>query len=621
MRFKNSLKQNLHVTLALMWGLSIVAALIGKSPFWLMVTTGVLVAFALRERLRWELAALTALSFLLAADAIFIRLEPVFPWGFELSNYVFLLLAGLVSVVVLFRSSTQKSQLQTYFKDPRIQITGYFALFGLIWVALFSLSNGYHLAWAMKNDAVWSTVMARLALQDGGINPSIRSLSSPLTSGLFAQVMSFGRENIPSEALLRHDLVRNGEIWIGLLFLASVLAIWVVVRALGQRSPLYVFMAGLVAGAVPLSWYVAGFSFQLGFYNAALPLLGLLIVWLAWKNSENSPRVAVMVLSLSSLILLSSWAPLAAISLVLTLIACIRQRSNIFTGVKSYSFLILFVVMVSPIFYVLFVSLPDYLRESHALASDGGMMNISPANLAAIALVGIIVPALRLLQVKGSNAFIGVTAIVLIAFFASAFLVYQRIGKEELWGYYPAKLGWLISILLIVIIISEIVSWPVRPNTRKTFSFSTIPLAILVSSVLMIQVPPSGIQDNFPNGLIRGFVPLAMTIFPTEKGLEDLAADKVLLLSNGQEKNVVFQSEQSSTLELFINGWLLQLQTEKAEDPVREFAYLLDGKDPTMLCGVEELWGPGVVVHSSNPQIGDILQSTCTGAKPRVSLE
>ena len=618
-KFKLS-SRNLEFSLLVFWVFSILVTLIGFSPVWLFIGTIGIIYCAFQTRYNKELAALFSLSSLLAVDTVFLRLEPFLPWDFELSNLLLLLGIGMFSFIFCYSNKHAKNSL-SHLNDSRVISTSCIAVFGFVWVTIFSLTNGFHLAWAMKNDAVWTTVMARLALQDGGINPAVRALSSPLTSGLLAQSMSFGRGEVDPGFLLRHDLVRNGEVWIGLLFIASSLASWIAVKHLKNQPSIYVWASGLVAGAIPLSWYVAGFSFQLGFYNAALPLIGLLIMWLAWNNGASAPKESVALLSLSSLILLSSWVPLASLSFVLTIIVLIRKRTLFYSEILKFRSLAWILILIAPFIYLLVVSLPDYLREGKALSSDGGMISISPANLAAIATVAILVTALKYLTTKQQNPLIGVVSISVTSFVACAFLVYQRLGKEDLWGYYPAKLGWLISILFIIIIVTEIFSWPSLSVSGKLAKVMTLTLAVFVSTALMIQVPPSGLLNNFPNGLIRGFFPLTMTLLPFDKGVEDQAADKVLSLSNPTQKNVVFRSEQNESLELFINGWLLQLQTEKAENPIREFAYLLDGTTPSMLCGVEELWGPGVVVHTTNPELDTILESTCTGVKPRVTLE
>lgn len=610
----------LEFALIAFWVIGLSLFILGGSSIWLFASSIMLVCCALHRRFSLEIAALLSLTSILAIDSIFLRIEPYLPWGFELSNFILLLGIGITSISILFFQENAKD-VEFRFSDPRIIVSSSIALFGFIWVTIFSVSNGYHLAWAMKNDAVWTTVMARLALQDGGIDPSVRSLSSPLTSGLFAQAMSFGREGISPENLLRHDLVRNGELWLGLLFLASVLASWIVVRNLANKPSLFVWISGIVAGSIPLSWYVAGFSFQLGFYNSAIPIVVLFIVWLAWGVAKKYPNASIAILSFSSLILLSSWVPLAAISFVLTFLVIFRERHHLFERTRILKKYVWTLIFLSPFVYLASFSLPDYLRESKALASDGGMMPISPANLAAIALVLFLLVALKKLTFGKSSSMLGVSAVILTGFLGCSFLVFQRIDKDELWGYYPAKLGWLLSVLLIVIILSEILDWQSQFGFDAISIYPTVPLAIFVSVVLMLQVPPAGVLSNLPNGFIRGFFPLTMTLLPADKGIEDLAADKILRLSSAYQKNVVFNSEENETMELFINGWLLQLQTEKAENPIREFAYLLDGKTPSMLCGVEELWGPGVEVHTGNPGLANILESTCSGAKPKVILE
>ena len=108
--------------------------------------------------------------------------------------------------------------------------------------------------------------------------------------------------------------------------------------------------------------------------------------------------------------------------------------------------------------YLFAVTLPDLARESAALAVDGGIMPIAPVYVVTIATMTVGVAVLNAGQRHQVHQLIGVIVVCVSGAVAGGYLILQRVASDSLWGYYPAKLAWLLVTLLLVILAAGIAS-------------------------------------------------------------------------------------------------------------------------------------------------------------------
>lgn len=612
--------KNISLIFFATWLFFFIANTFWFSSIWIIPVTFSLLFLAIFQVFNFEKSLILSLSLFLALVILYQRVAIYFFSNFETSTYFFLFVVALTSVLFSVFKNGKSVDLRFQKASARTQVMLVISSIFIVGFFTYLQSGGSRIAWAMKNDAVWSTVMIRLVLEDGGINSSIRSISSPLTSGLFAQSISLGRDLVASNNLLRHDLLSISATWLLLYFAAALLTAWVFVREISSENFWKILVAASFGVFIQLSWYSAGFSFELGFYNTVLPIISLLIIWAAWRLAEKSYAFALVVLSLNFIVLLASWAPLGSIPFALIVYLIFRNMKSIFSNMFKTSNLLILSAMCLPFFYVLFVSIPDFLAERASLGADGGIVNVSPGILISFAILGLVITFLKGLVSQHWNAFIGFSLLAIVTFFTLVFLALFRTDSQDKWGYYSAKFGWLISIVVIVVIVSELVSWP-KPEFNLSFYFSKISLvSAIVTLGLLSQIPPLGLKDVTPLTLMNAVLPLTQTYGFLSDDVEENQATLILDRADPNKKYAVFNYFETNSEDLFVNNWLLQLQSEKGEDPIRSLAYTLDGTQITDLCLLPQYWEGKVVVLTKNSNLENELISTCKDAKEMIEI-
>lgn len=469
-------------------------------------------------------------------------------------------------------------------------------LAGLAFLVTVNLVPG-GFSWAMHEDAVWNTVTARFMIADGGFNSNVHPHSSPLTAALMAAQMAFGRDSVSSADLLLHDTTAIGNLWLLFVIAASELACVVVMRLVPNRHPRWQIVLGVTGALLPWSWYVAGWSFNLGYLNASLSLVILLGAWIAWREGQISPVVVSFALALSTTALLATWAPLALIPLALLAvqslhIARTRNRAHLVLAICAWG-----VVVV----YVLLVTLHDVVRESTALSFDGGMFNY-PSWLFAVTLVAVVVTTLVLGMKRPDDRplMFGVLAVSAASAVAVAYLLFQRRGAETLWGYYPAKMGWVSSILLVVLFLgvgTRLAARMSRPGRRRA---AFVAVALATAGIICCVQPPSRSDV---------FAPLNMV---TSSGIarHNTLVPVVSELAKPGTKNVVYNWSTPDG-DNFTDLWLLQLPSVTGAEPLRTYAYYVATSQLESICEVDRVWGASVTVHTTDTQLEASLDATC----------
>lgn len=319
------------------------------------------------------------------------------------------------------------------------------------------------------------------------------------------------------------------------------------------------------------------------------------------------------VLSLASVALLATWAPVAAIPFALAAFALLSRLPTFVRGPGNAGRLVLLAVAVAPVpLYVLTVTLPDLRRDGAALAVDGGIMPLQPVHVAVIAVVAVAISALTALHLHQRHQFTGVVIVVAISGVVGAYLIAQRSGSASWWGYYPAKFAWLVVSLLIVIIAATLLSELAVLRRRPAASIGVLALATLVPGVLMAQVPPMG------DRLASLITPMAIVTHQGVAGSYPVA-QRLFELAEPGVRTMAF-SYLSPTDDTFLNSWLLQLESTEASDPIRMYSYILDPTDEAQACDAIRAWDAPVRVITSDVTLSRRLVERCAGTEITVDV-
>lgn len=591
------------IVLAAITAVGLVLSILGFSPVVLVSVVLGLAALAIGQRFGWATSVAAAVLFLLLGNTIVLRLLPLTGVELGVANTALLTLsaAGLWFWLV-----TRAKALRL--PDSAALIVAASALLaplmtGVIVVATLGLGSGMRVGWLMGTgtDVVWNTVASRFILNDNGIAPWLNPNPSPLVNGLMASWYAPGRG--AAEEVLRHDVARQSELLILLFLLCSVLAGIVTARAVPARRPVMRGLAGVFGSLIPLTWYLAGFVIRFGFFNVAVAVAILLCVWLVWTDLPRHAAASIGLLLVATTILLAAWAPLAALSLGLAGVAgMVHWRTLVrLRGVAAVLFLVSGAQLV---LYVLLVTLPDLTRDGAALGANGGVPEITPLDVVLAAVLIFAFAAVAAVGLGQRHELLGVVVVLVATTVGIGYLALQRRGMDTLWGYYPAKLGWLVSVLIVIVLAASLLRWLSHQQASGLNTVAVLFATLLVVGLIMAKVPPL-------NRDLAGVLPL-IGIGLTPDSATDLARQDVLFAEADSGKKEIFaRYSASADDDAFINYWLLQLNAASSDDPVRKFAYTLDSTDPEEVCAAAEAWGNGVVVVTRDAAFEQSLRDAC----------
>ncbi|MDH6181707.1 hypothetical protein M2152_001889 [Microbacteriaceae bacterium SG_E_30_P1] len=463
------------------------------------------------------------------------------------------------------------------------------------------LPGALHIAWAMNSDSVNVIVFSREILEAGGIVPSGTGSPTPLPFGMVASAMAPGRNDVSDAGLAGHDVAALAGLWVFMLAVCCLLAGAIVARSATRlRTPVAAIVT-VIASLLGTTWFVLGVQFQYGFVTTSFALALLLSVWLVYLDSPRHPVASLAALIVAAAALLAVWSPLVVVVAPLGVLIAVRSRREILRA-GWRRMLAPIAAIALAVGYLAAVSIPQYLAASAFLAADGGFPTIGPATIvSAVGLVGVLA-ALSARFAGERRVLSGVLAMVIGFALGLGFLLAQRVGFETTWGYYPAKFGWTVSIVFLVIALGAAASLLEHLAARRTEIIASVFGTVLLAGLVWSPGEP---QDPISQ------LPLVEIVGGNAFGLTNEQADTVLSLSgreNGQD--VLWRTPYDS----WGNRWLLQLDVDEFHtNPVKAYAYLpsLSAGD---VCAVIDLLGTDVTVHTDDPNAEADLDAVCPGA-------
>lgn len=578
---------------------------VGLSPWPLVLVTVVAGVLVIAQRASWPFAVAGSLIAVLAVLAILLRLAPFTGLGLTGTVGAALALgtAGYLVALARVREPRLPHRRALIVAAPAVAVPVLLVVVG----GPIAVALGAGPTWAMHNDAVWNLMTARFMIEDGGLRADQHPNASPLTAGLIATAASVGRGFVASDDLLQHDVSLMAELWLLVVLAGALLAGLIGLRSTHSAPRPLRIVAAAATALIPLSWFVAGFAFQFGFVNAPLSMLILLASWLAWLETRVAPLLGSAILSLATVAMLATWAPLAAIPGALAVVALFSRISALVR--TRGSAMIWWAVAAAPVpLYVVAVTLVDLRREGAALAVEGGIQPLQPLQVLTIGAVATVAVVFYALRTHAPHVLLGFGIVGVSSALGLAYLIAQRVAAGVgYWGYYPIKMSWMVCSLLLVILTAAFLASAAEFRGRPVASvLATASIGLLVGT-LMIQVPP------MQSPKLAHLLPFVDIVTGTGVAASPSQARELFAVAEDGQRTMAVRLVDPGT-DRFMNGWLLQLQSDSALEPIRHYSYLLDPEDDAQVCAAIVAWEGPVNVQTADPQLEQRLTKLCPDA-------
>lgn len=580
---------------------------LGLAPWLLAASSAVVVLLILGQRLPWLPAVALTVAGVLAFYALTVRLLQPLGADLGLKNRLVMTAVAIVGLVLLWRARGRLRLPAAGTLRALLFALGPIIVVVVGAVAVVAVSGGTRVAWSMQNDAIWNTMMARFLYGDGGAGPAHPNVS-PIIPALLAGAFAPGRGALAADELLLHDVTRQAELWLLLVLISSVLAGLLAWRELARYRTLGRSVGTFLVACIPVTWYGAGYAFQFGFFNATVSLFVLLCAWIGWTTAREGRLAAVVILSASTIVMLATWAPLGIVTIALGAGTLAGGRGQWWRSLRGRRLAVLLVSLLAIPAYLVAVTLPDILREGKGLSANGGMIAFEPRHILIVGGVAIASTAWLALRRtdRDRGPLIGVALVGAASAVALGYLVLQRTGQESWWGYYPQKLSWLVATLLVVIIATTLArDAPAAPVLRRISLAVTV---VVVVGVMCFPVP----TKTAGAALASAFLPVQQLVPAGTTG--------ALFASSDASKLTIFVGYGTPGEDAFANGWLIQQFAESGEDPVRSFAYSVDGTDLAPVCALAGTDRVELQVRTRDSALESALDDACPAADVTVLL-
>ncbi|MEP6480434.1 MAG: hypothetical protein ABJA94_00325 [Rhodoglobus sp.] len=457
-------------------------------PVWTVVLVAASVQFS--RKLPVSLSISLATVGFLALELILLRITPYLGWGISLPNIIV-----WTAISIGFGAlETVRPMAATLFTWRRSWLGLAASASAIALIAVLSLAQllrgSASLYWSTNNDAVIGLRFARLMVSEGGLGINMGRQSTPLPFAMAAANMDSGRAGLSDSLMQEHDLVRIAQVWVFLIAIGCILAGVTVARRLTAASQGWAIPVVALASSSMLAWFVIGVQFDFGFMNSAFAIAALLAAWLIFDSAANHPLVAIAGLFTAALVALGVWSPLIVCVIGLG-VAVLVTGARAIRRARRGGLVAAAVTGVVLLAYAVGVTLPQLFDAPTALGNNGGFPPIGPGSMLIITSLTVLAAALAL---RGETLRTGTGVAALVATFLAglAYLLAQRRGVDFIWGYYPAKFAWTVSVLLIVIIMSLAVHLIASASlTRSRRAIVTIAVGAVIASLLFgpVAVP------------------------------------------------------------------------------------------------------------------------------------
>ncbi len=479
----------------------------------------------------------------------------------------------------------------------------------VLWLGVLSASafvrDAARVSWAMTGDAANNVLFARDIILQPGIALGGGANPVPLPSAVAALAMAFGRDGLSSADLLRHDVTAFAFVWALLIGVTSVMAgtaASAIARASDAR-PAVVAMTGATASLLPLSWFFTGYPIEFGFFNVHVALPIVFAAIFSYFGSRESPVVSLALLTFAATLLLASWSPLVLIPGALGLVVVLRHWRQVI-AFRNGSHWLLAVGIFQLLAYGVLVVVPSLLVLGGALGAQGGVVAFHKWMLPAAASITVVL-ALVARKGKNSDALFGSLAVALGATVALAVLLATTLRGSSEWTYYPLKLAWLMTCILIVYSLGLLLPAATRIFGSRRIQLGLFGLVLVGTIGFTFVAPMTSVGQRRQPIYVR-------ILAGNVVGIGDNVAQEIFALADTRKPRILWKSQNPH--EDMINFWLLEMASESVKDgfALRTAAYnAFTMTHTSQLCSVLYLIGPGTQVLTSSPALSSEVTNEC----------
>jgi hypothetical protein len=388
----------------------------------------------------------------------------------------------------------------------------------------------------------------------------------------------------------------------------------------------------LALAALPLTWYFAGLAFAFGFFNSTVTLVILLVAWCLWLAQDEAPPLLVAgLLSLTTVALLATWAPVAVIPAGLTILVLFRALRLILAAPSVRGWLLWVLVALPVPLYGLLVTLQDFGEQGDALAVEGGIPPMRTSHLFLVAGFATLVVLARCWQVRQWRLLGGLVTVLAASVALLAVLVFlnTRVGMPG-WGYYPIKAAWAVTSLLLLVGLSTLFAVLLDLKIYGVLQALGGMVGLVLVGVLMLQYSyqPVGVRNFLaPIEVLRSSGP-ASGPWRANILFDSYRRDHLTILALEDARWMVPDQvvPGDGRADRTANFWLLQvhpgagLPGSEVND-MRIHAYTLDPRSVPGICATMRDWNQPVEVLTVDWHLEQELRDYCPDLTFTVKVE
>lgn len=481
-------------------------------------------------------------------------------------------------------------------------------------------------SWTLWNDGIYHLFATQALIDDGGL--PLGGSRDPLVNELFAIFALPGRSGVDGSNLLAFDAARQAGAVLLVLLWMSILFSVLVARAVPASHPGVRSAIAILAGLLPWTWFVSGFTLRFGYHNAIVGMVILLACVLIWIDSEVLPTWSSALHMLTATVLLADWAVLAIVPILWGTWLIIRER-HAHLALRGWAAVAWIACFLGSGAYALFITLPSVSQNGEVgLTANGGFFGFS-AIQAGLILAALLVVAWMTARTRPSwNGLRGVLVFTAASLIGVALLLAQRTGPGiELWGYYPQKFSWILAVVAVAMI-ARMVALGVTHDLRRRMDCIAAPLVVVVAALAVMAAAPPMASPLVAHGAwgLQRLIPVT-TIVGDAHG--DLNADLSYLsrftptlyaAAASGDKVLLSHFVADDAAEQWINEVLVAVPTADDTAPSRRDFETLDMKKVSDLCDALAIRGPGTTVWTRDRGLEDRVESACPGTAFSVKL-
>lgn len=498
----------------------------------------------------------------------------------------------------------------------------------LLLVAFFANIAGatnVGLTWAMSGDSPTFVTQARDIANLG--KTEIWNNAVPIPPALAAMAMISGRDSTLVAPTLEHDVTSYALVWILGIALSCWAAGAVVVALLRTRKlPHWVlYVSGIGASVIPLTWFYAGYATWFGFFNSTIALCVLLMLVLAFINGRNHPLALLGVYFFSATTMFLVWSPLVIVPVSLGAFIFFSRFKTLWktsNGDRVFA-LVGFVQLVgyalSQALPLLFATQGSSVPGSSLLALTGAAIYFRPIYLAAI-YAGTAAALLFALWKRDKELMWGFLVMILGLLLGFGYMIYGSGQFSFPWLYYPSKFIWIGMMMLIPIALGSVLAW-LLPYFTKTWTLAAAVVAMALMSFIFFKATAAW---GHINGGIEAPTMVHQLLIEREVTAIDQTANREVaaeIFALEKQDHLRFLWKSGNPSEEQINYWMLKMWSISDHGALRlgDFTYGIVERNLENLCGVLTQVNTTSELVTAEPDLKEQLAIACPAMHPIIT--